>query len=112
MPCLFIHTNVEIADKPAFLTRCSSETVAALGKPESYVMVKLADMQAMLFAGTDAPLAFVEMKSLGLTTTQTAGISSGLCDLLQQELGIDAGRVYIEFAAPERAMFGWNGGTF
>jgi len=21
-------------------------------------------------------------------------------------------RIYIEFAAPERLMFGWNGGTF
>ncbi|MFQ5345647.1 MAG: phenylpyruvate tautomerase MIF-related protein, partial [Mariprofundus sp.] len=112
MPCLMIHTNVEIADKPAFLMRCSSETAAALGKPESYVMVKVNDMQVMLFAGTDAPLAFVELKSLGLTTAQTADISATLCDLLQQELGIDAGRVYIEFAAPERAMFGWNGGTF
>ncbi len=112
MPCLFVHTNVNVADKTAFLARCSSEIAAALGKPESYVMVKVVDAQPMLFAGTDAPLAFVELKSLGLIAAQTAGISAILCDLLQQELGIEAGRVYIEFAAPERAMFGWNGGTF
>jgi len=112
MPCMFVHTNVEVADKADFLARCSSETAAALGKPESYVMVKLTDTQPMLFAGTDAPLAFVELKSLGLTTAQTAGVSAMLCDFLQQELGIDAGRIYIEFTAPERAMFGWNGGTF
>ncbi len=112
MPCLFVHTNVNVADKAAFLARCSSEIAAVLGKPESYVMVKVVDAQPMLFAGTDAPLAFVELKSLGLIAAQTAGISAILCDLLQQELGIEAGRVYIEFAAPERAMFGWNGGTF
>jgi len=112
MPCMFVHTNVAVTDKAAFLARCSSETAAALGKPESYVMVKLTDTQPMLFAGTDAPLAFVELKSLGLMTARTADISAALCGFLQQELDIDAGRIYIEFAAPERAMFGWNGRTF
>jgi len=112
MPCLFVHTNVEVADNAGFLARCSSETAAALGKPESYVMVKLSDARPMLFAGTDAPLAFVELKSLGLSTEQTANLSACLCGLLNDALGIDSARVYIEFAAPERAMFGWDGGTF
>ncbi len=112
MPCLFIHTNVEVADSSVFLSCCSSGIASALGKPESYVMVKLSDNQSMLFAGTDAPLAFLELKSLGLNTTQTADLTANLCTLIQAELGIDSSRIYIEFAAPERAMFGWNGGTF
>jgi len=112
MPCLFIHTNVSVDDPSGFLARSSTETAAALGKPEAYVMVKLNQQQSMLFAGSDAPLAFVELKSLGLTTGRTAEISSRISLLLQDELGIDPSRIYIEFAAPERAMFGWNGGTF
>ncbi len=112
MPYLHLHTNVAVDDSAALLRRCSSTTAAALGKPESYVMIEISDRQPMLFAGSDAPLAFVELKSLGLSSSQTANLSATLCDLLQQELGIDAGRIYIEFAAPERAMFGWNGGTF
>jgi len=112
MPSLIIHTNVEIADKAAFLRRCSSESTVMLGKPESYVVVEACDNRPMLFGGTDAPLAFVELKSLGLTTDQTPELSARLCALLKDELGIDAARIYIEFAAPERAMFGWNGGTF
>ena len=112
MPYLHLHTNVTVNDSAALLRRCSSATAAALGKPESYVMIEISDRQPMLFAGSDAPLAFVELKSLGLSSSQTANLSATLCDLLQQELGIDAGRIYIEFAAPERAMFGWNGGTF
>lgn len=112
MPYLHLHTNVTVDDSAALLRRCSSATGAALGKPESYVMIGISDRQPMLFAGSDAPLAFVELKSLGLSSSQTANLSATLCDLLQQELGIDAGRIYIEFAAPERAMFGWNGGTF
>jgi len=112
MPSLIIHTNIEITDKTAFLARLSIETAAMLAKPESYVMVELCDNRPMLFGGSDAPLAFVELKSLGLVTDQTALLSAHLCELLNTELGIDPARVYIEFAAPERAMFGWNGGTF
>jgi len=112
MPYLHIHTNVAVANQPELLTRCSSEIAAALAKPESYVMVELSDQQPMLFAGSDAPLAFVELKSLGLSDTQTADLSARLCHLLHEELAVDRARIYIEFAAPERAMFGWNGGTF
>lgn len=116
MPSLIIHTNVAVedktSDKSAFMSRCSSETAAMLGKPESYVMVELCDNRPMLFGGSDAPLAFVELKSLGLGTDQTAELSSRLCGLLHDALDIDPARVYIEFTAPERAMFGWNSGTF
>ncbi|MDQ6995905.1 MAG: phenylpyruvate tautomerase MIF-related protein [Mariprofundus sp.] len=52
------------------------------------------------------------MPALIIHSSQTAGIFSTLCSLLRDELGIDAGHVYIEFAAPECAMFGWNGGAF
>jgi len=112
MPCLLIHTNIEVADKSTFLARCSRVVATTLGKPESYVMLELSDSRAMLFAGSDAPLAFLELKSLGLSTEQTPALSATLCGLIQTELGIDIARIYIEFTAPERAMFGFNGGTF
>ncbi len=112
MPYLHVQTNVRIADQATFLQHCSTLAAEALGKPERYVMVAVTDAQPMLFAGSDAPLAFVQLKSLGLTTAQTAGLSAAICALLNEQLGIAKDRIYIEFAAPERAMFGWNGGTF
>jgi len=112
MPCLLLHTNINVADKAGFLSRFSSLVAEALSKPESYVMIELSDNKSMLFAGSDAPLAFLELKSLGLSTQQTTALSAKLCDFLNTELGIDPARIYIEFTAPERAMFGWNGGTF
>jgi hypothetical protein len=112
MPCLLLHTNVCVADKAVFLSRCSSLVANALAKPESYVMIKLSDQQSMLFAGSDAPLAFLELKSLGLNTSQTSTLSAQLCAFMHDELSIDSARIYIEFSAPERAMFGWKGGTF
>jgi len=112
MPYLHVHTNVTVEQENSFLTCCSSTLAAALGKPESYVMVELSDHQSMLFAGTDAPLAFIELKSLGLSPEQTADVSAKLSAMIKQQLEIEIDRIYIEFAAPERAMFGWKGGTF
>ena len=112
MPYLHVHTNVVVKDKPGFLAVCSRLTGKLLAKPESYVMVELTDAQPMLFAGSDAPLAFVSLKSLGLSSSQTATISARLSEMLENELGIEAARIYIDFASPERTMFGWNGGTF
>ena len=112
MPYLHVHTNVTVEQQSSFLACCSSTVAVALGKPESYVMVELSDHQPMLFAGSDAPLAFIELKSLGLSPDQTADISKQISTMISGELGVDHERIYIEFAAPERAMFGWKGGTF
>ena len=112
MPCLLLQTNVDVADKIAFITRCSSLLAKALGKPESYVMINVSDNNPMLFAGSAAPLAYLELKSLGLNSAQAPELSAKLCNFMHHELGIDSARIYIEFAAPERAMFGWKGGTF
>ncbi len=112
MPYLHVRTNSIVHDHVHFLSLCSTTVAQVLGKPEDYVMVEVSDNRSMIFAGTEAPLAFLELKSLGLTTDRTAEISATLCALIQQELAINADRIYIEFAAPERAMFGWNKGTF
>ena len=114
MPYLNIQTNVSMdASKQQELLKTASQSVASiLGKPESYVMVNLDSGNAMLFAGSDAPLACLQLKSLGLPEAQTTAFSQALCELMQSELGIDSGRVYIEFSGPERHMWGWNGGTF
>jgi len=114
MPYLNIQTNVHIDDSSRVsLLKNASQTVASLlGKPESYVMVCLDAGNAMFFAGNDAPLAYLQLKSLGLPENETRTFSQMLCELMQAELGIDPGRVYIEFSRPERHMWGWNGGTF
>jgi hypothetical protein len=109
---MLIRTNVDIEYKVPFLKEASATLADALAKPESYVMVQLAAGESMLFGGSDAPTAFVELKSLGLDVSQTTALSQTICGLLQSHFAIEPGRTYIEFAAPERAMFGWNNGTF
>ncbi len=114
MPLIRIDTNVAV-DPPAragLLAELSVLAAASLDKAEDYVMVGLHPGQAMLFAGSDAPTAYVEAKSIGLSPAATADLSRALCAFVAERLGVDPTRIYIEFSAPAGAMWGWNGGTF
>ncbi len=114
MPYLSIQTNTDITveTRDTLLQQASQLVAQQLGKPESYVMVAIQPNSSMLFAGSDAPLAYLELKSIGLPEAKTADISASLCDLMQTHLGISRERIYIEFADAPRKMWGWNGGTF
>ncbi len=114
MPLLKIQTNQPVeADVGNNLIRKASQQVAGLlGKPERYVMVSLEENPAMLFGGSDEPLAYLELKSIGLPETRTGELSRALAALMNTELGLPADRIYIEFADAPRSMWGWNGGTF
>lgn len=114
MPTLHILTNAHVPPevRAGMLARTSRAVADLLGKPESYVMVILEDGRDLLFAGTADPAAYLELKSLGLPELKTSHYSRVLCDLLAEELSIPSARIYIEFAAPPRHMFGWDGGTF
>ncbi len=114
MPTLKLQTNAVIPpdQRPALLRNLSNAVAEILAKPESYVMVILEPNPDMCFGGTAEPLAYVELKSLGLPELRTAELSSHLCGLLETTLQIPMNRIYIEFVSPARHMFGWNGGTF
>jgi len=112
MPYLHIHTNVSIADEADFLKRCSALAAEVLGKPESYVMISLSHGKTMMFAGSEDPLAYIELKSLSLPGESTGSLSAALSAILAEVLEIPPARVYIEFTSPERHMWGWDGGTF
>jgi len=114
MPLLRIQTNTPLdAEKKQALAAAGSRAVAdMLGKPERYVMVSVEENPAMLFAGSDEPLAYLELKSIGLPGNRTAEFSAGLAALLGEHLALPADRIYIEFADAARNMWGWNGATF
>lgn len=114
MPYLKVQTNHAIdASKATQFIKSASQLVAnGLGKPESYVMVALEPPLPMVFAGSDAPTVFMELKSIGLSESQTPALSQSLCQLVSEELDVLGERVYIEFQDTPRKMWGWNGGTF
>lgn len=114
MPYLSIQTNISVSadDSQSLLGRASQLTAEQLGKPESYVMVAIHAPVPMMFAGSDAPAAYLELKSIGLPEDNTKLLSQALCGLIQKELGIEKDRIYIEFSNAGRHMWGWNGTTF
>lgn len=114
MPYLKIQTNSPISDSDSseLIKKASKIVAEELGKPENYVMVALEPPVPMLFAGSDAPCLYMELKSIGLSESQTPKLSSALSSLASEQLGINADRIYIEFADAPRKMWGWNGATF
>jgi len=114
MPYLKIQSNQEVDtnSKAALLAEASALVAKELGKPESYVMVNLEPTRPMLFAGTDEPTAYLELKSIGLSESQTKPLSAALCQLIHDKVNIAPNRIYIEFANAPRSMWGWDGKTF
>jgi phenylpyruvate tautomerase PptA (4-oxalocrotonate tautomerase family) len=111
MPYLNIVTNQDISDKTAFMKAASATVSKATGKPESYVMIAVEQKADMLFAGSDAPTAILDYRALGLPADRQA-FSDALCSLINSELGVDGGRVYISMTDSERQNWGWNHSTF
>ena len=84
MPYLTIKTNVDLnPDQRKELLRDASKTVSTrLGKPEKYVMISYTHCADMSFSGSNAPLAYLELKSISLPEGGTAALSNTLCQLL------------------------------
>ncbi len=114
MPYLKIQTNLPLTKRAqrAVLKEASTLVSEELGKPEEYVMLALQPDTPMLFSGTDDPVAFLELKSIGLQGRQTKRLSSTLCGLVERHLGIPKERIYVKFIDVARGMWGWKGDTF
>ena len=114
MPYLKIQTNQSLDESTqnALLKKASATVSAQLGKSLDYVMVAIDPPRPMMFAGSNEPTAYLELKSIGLSSANTTDLSAALCNLIADELSIDKNRVYIEFSNSERSMWGWNGATF
>ncbi len=115
MPLLCIQTNQRIGttEETSNLLRAASTSLAkALGKPEQACMVVLETAHTMLFAGSDEPCAFLELRSLGLPRDRTPELSAQLCGFIETHLRVDPARVYIHFQDVERPFWGNNRTTF
>jgi len=114
MPLLNIQTNCKLTDEQAnqFILDASKRVAQLLTKTEGYVMVQYHFCSSMCFAGTLEPLAYLELKSIGLPIQETQCLSEALCDWVGGTLDIKVDRIYIEFSDVSRAMWGWNKGTF
>ena len=114
MPYLKIQTNLPLSKRAVktVLKTASSLVADELNKPEALVMVALQSDTPMLFAGSDDPVAFLELKAIGLPVRKTRALSGVLCALMQEHLGRPKDRVYVKFINVKGGMWGWKGDTF
>jgi len=114
MPYFKIETNQKLDDAGAEkLSKDMSLFLSGLlGKPERVIMVSVYHSITMMFNENTSPAAYVEMKSIGLTQDKCAEYSNAICGFFETSLNIPADRIYIDFAAINGEMFGWNKQTF
>ena len=114
MPYLRIQTNVPVErDQEEGLLSDASRLVSGhLGKDEKFFMGIVESKQAMYFSGSSDPLAFLELKALGLPAEKTKELSRDLCGLVEQVLSVSRDRIYVKFHNVNRGMWGWNGDVF
>ena len=93
-----------------FLAKSSAFISSLLNKPENFVMVKLSDSLQMLFAGTNEPCCFIEIKSIG--SIEPSEMSKPICNFFSNELDIPNERIYIFYHDVDPKMWAWNGRTF
>ena len=116
MPLIQVKTSVSQPESnvvDSLLTTLSAKLAQHLGKPESYVMTSFDADVKMTFAGSFDPVCYLEIKSVGSTSSQqTKSMSEDFCQVVEDTLGVDKNRTYIEFADAKGSMWGWNGRTF
>ncbi|AFY90278.1 MAG: hypothetical protein CLLPBCKN_005861 [Chroococcidiopsis cubana SAG 39.79] len=116
MPLIKVQTSIATpaeSDVEALLKSLSSMLAKHTGKPESYVMTAFEPGVPMTFAGTLDPVCYVEVKSVGaMKPEQTKAMSQDFCQQINQALGVDKNRIYIEFNDAKGYMWGWNSSTF
>jgi len=95
------------------LTNLSSLLARELGKPESYVMTNLVPRTEMTFGGSFDPACYAEIKNVGkFKPEQTERISSKVCALITEALGVPSSRIYVEFTDATGYLWGFDSGTF
>jgi phenylpyruvate tautomerase PptA (4-oxalocrotonate tautomerase family) len=88
------------------------KAISLLHKPESYLMVGIADKYDLWFAGKKLDKgAYVSVDVLGDVSADDSNKMSGaVCDILKKELDIPGDKIYVEYRGTRN--WGWNGSNF
>ena len=110
---LQIAESIPTEKQHVVLTSASRIVAEATGKPETYVMAILEPAAATAMGGAVTPAAFIDVRGIGGVNAAINGtIAKGVCDLLQEQLGLAPDHVYLNFTDVPAANWGHNGHTF
>lgn len=114
MPLLKISLSHEpdAQERGALLAEGTEIVASGLGKSPDYVLVLLEQAHQSFSGDASTPSAFLELRSVGGLDPETNRELSGtLTGLLENRLGLDPARVFLNFQNVERADWGWKGST-
>jgi phenylpyruvate tautomerase PptA (4-oxalocrotonate tautomerase family) len=115
MPLIKVQTSAKRDRdvKEATVKELSAMVAACIGKPESYVEAVLEDDVVIAFGGEVGQGAFVEVRSIGgLSPSVNNALAREICDCLEQRLGVDPAKVYVNFVDVSAGDWAWKGSTF
>jgi phenylpyruvate tautomerase len=115
MPLIKVQTSVSCSPetKEALAKELSVTTSGTIGKPEMYQAAVIEDDAVISFSGEISPAAIVEVRSIGgLNSTVNNELATKITACLQEQLGVDPARIYINFFDVPRTDWAWKGKTF
>eukprot|EP00211_Chloroparvula_japonica_P011879 CAMPEP_0119132182 /NCGR_PEP_ID=MMETSP1310-20130426/11705_1 /TAXON_ID=464262 /ORGANISM="Genus nov. species nov., Strain RCC2339" /LENGTH=105 /DNA_ID=CAMNT_0007122801 /DNA_START=70 /DNA_END=384 /DNA_ORIENTATION=+ len=103
MPYVAVTISKSVPDD--FAGRLSQLVSEYLHKPEKYVMVSVNKVDVMVFGGVPDPCAFVDVRALGMTPAETnyKEFSKVLSALVEEQAGVKADRIFLNFGEVERS---------
>jgi phenylpyruvate tautomerase len=109
---IMLPENVDVSNSNEVMQAVSRVVADATGKPERYIMVTLSQA-AIMMAGEACRGAFLDVRGIGgMSPTVNARITQDMCELLNDQLGLDPEAVYITFTDVAATNWGWDGHTF
>jgi len=113
MPTFNIFVTTPKKDIPEnFILEASKFLANQLGKPESYVTVRLVPDQIMCHGGSTEPCGSLQVFSIGALGKKNNDHSKAIGEFIESKLGIPKDRFYITFMDIPRGDCGYGGTTF
>ena len=114
MPYINLKTTANVSDEKSEILKAKfGKAVESFpGKTEAWLMVGIEDNQKLWFKGDNSQdSAIVDVDLLGGVSKDGAlKMTSAVCDILEEELGISPSRVYVKYMG--YADWGWNNTNF
>jgi phenylpyruvate tautomerase len=113
MPLLKVQLTEVLSDekKASMHTRLCEIVSNVFSKPASYIMV-IIEQTDISMAGKCGNASFIELRSIGgITAKNTLAFTEVVTRYVNNETGIPAERIFINFSDIPGSLWGWNGST-
>ena len=113
MPFIDCKISAKLTDEKKEVLKAElGKSISIMHKPESYLMVGIADNYDLYFAGKKLENgAYVGIKAFGSPSSRDCErMTSAICGVLKDQLNIQPSSVYITYEGIKD--WGWNGSNF